>query len=158
MVLRSCYHCLPQEFLYQCVILNHPSRMVPSMAYNLLTRPMIVAALISALLGGCASFEPKDDTAFATEKFEMDRNTCLEQADRLNGSAGNNAFGGMFVGAFVGAGEGAVAGSYQGAAGDGAWIGAAAGAGLGFFIGLGKAVTEYDAAYRQCMEGRQYVQ
>jgi hypothetical protein len=39
------------------------------MAYNLLPRPMIVAALIGVLLGGCASFEPKDDTASAAKVF-----------------------------------------------------------------------------------------
>ena len=128
------------------------------MAYNLLPKPMIVAALIGALLGGCASFAPKEDTAISEAGFEKDKSECWEQANRLNGSAGDNALGGLVVGAFVGAGEGAVAGSYQGAAGDGAWIGAAAGAGLGLFIGLGKAVADYNASYRQCMEGRQYVQ
>ncbi|MBF0269941.1 MAG: hypothetical protein HQL44_15255 [Alphaproteobacteria bacterium] len=124
------------------------------MAYNLVPRQILVAALIGGLLGGCASFEPKDDTASAVEKFEIDKRDCRELADRLNGSAGNNALAGLFVGSILGAGEGAVAGAHQGAAGDGAWIGAAAGAGLGLFIGLGKSVADYNASYRQCMEGR----
>jgi hypothetical protein len=128
------------------------------MTYNLLPRQMIAAVVIGVMMSGCASFAPKEDTAMSEASFKNDKSECWEQANRLNGSAGDSALGGLVVGAFVGAGEGAVAGSYQGAAGDGAWIGAAAGAGLGLFIGLGKSVADYNASYRSCMEGRQYVQ
>ncbi|CAA6606106.1 conserved membrane hypothetical protein [Rhodospirillaceae bacterium LM-1] len=121
-------------------------------------RPMIAAAVICALLSGCASFAPKDNTAMAATRFEIDKGECWEQANRSNSSAGDDAIAGLAVGAIIGAGEGAVAGAHQGATGEGAWIGAAAGAGVGLFIGLGKAVVDFNTSYRQCMEGRQYVQ
>jgi ferric-dicitrate binding protein FerR (iron transport regulator) len=135
-------------------------------------RQVIGAAVIAAVLSGCASSEPArpNVAAYPTRgqnaaQQARDNTECQTWARQQSGHdpAKDTATGagvGLAVGAVAGAATGAAIGAATGSAGRGAAVGAVVGGVGGTAAGAGYGYTRnrdgYDRAYAACMQGRGY--
>jgi phage tail tape-measure protein len=137
-----------------------------------MTRVAVGAALIAAMLSGCATSQPPAPGVAAypargqsVDQQARDSSECQGWARQKTAydpaaETARSAGIGLAVGAIAGAATGAAIGAATGNAGRGAAVGAVVGGVGGTAVGAGRGYTHnrdgYDRAFAACMQGKGY--